>query len=103
MDSVNAIRLGGVAETAARRAADAKSNPAGGGAGFAGALQDAVGATDKLQVDAEDAVKKFASGDLDDVHQVMLAMNRADLSFRMMLEVRNKLVEAYQEVMRMQA
>lgn len=41
-------------------------------------------------------------GEVDDVHQVMLAMDRADLSFRMTLEVRNKLLEAYQEVMRLQ-
>jgi flagellar hook-basal body complex protein FliE len=47
-------------------------------------------------------VKSLAQGEITDVHEVMLAMTRADLSFRMMLEVRNKLLEAYQEVMRMQ-
>ena len=47
------------------------------------------------------AYADFSKGKVDDVHEVMLAMTRADLSFRMVLEVRNKLVEAYQEVMRL--
>jgi flagellar hook-basal body complex protein FliE len=44
----------------------------------------------------------LTTGEVEDVHQVMIAMNEADLAFRMMLEVRNKLVEAYKEVARLQ-
>jgi flagellar hook-basal body complex protein FliE len=57
---------------------------------------------DSLQKRADQAVEGLATGKVKDVHDVMLAMNEADLSFRLMLEVRNKLVEAYQEVSRMQ-
>lgn len=57
---------------------------------------------DSLQKRADQAAEGLATGKVSDVHDVMLAINEADLSFRLMLEVRNKLVEAYQEVSRMQ-
>jgi flagellar hook-basal body complex protein FliE len=79
---------------------DAKAEGPG---SFAETLERAVKGADRLQHEADETVRRFASGDVDDVHQVMLALDRADLSFRMTLEVRNKLVEAYQEVMRLQA
>ncbi len=99
----------------ALRAAEARGFPAAGagpafgaakaeGPGsFAETLEHAVKGANRLQHEADDTVRKFASGDVDDVHDVMLALDRADLSFRMTLEVRNKLLEAYQEVMRLQA
>ena len=73
----------------------------GGGASFADTLKNAVDGANELQNSADETVRRFATGDLEDVHQVMLALDRADLSFRMTLEVRNKLLDAYQEVMRM--
>ena len=87
-------------DPAAADAGAARAAKAGGGT-FADALKDAVRGANDLQNAADDTVKKFAVGDVEDVHQVMLALDRADLSFRMTLEVRNKLLEAYQEVMRM--
>jgi flagellar hook-basal body complex protein FliE len=73
------------------------------GANFAETLQNAVQGADRLQNEADETVRKFAAGEVDDVHDVLMALDRADLSFRMTLEVRNKLLEAYQEVMRLQA
>lgn len=76
---------------------------AGGGSGSFGKLvESTLTETERLQDQADGMVKSLAQGEITDVHQVMLAMNRADLSFRMMLEVRNKLLDAYQEVMRTQ-
>ena len=51
---------------------------------------------------AEEAVKALAAGKIENVHEVMLAEVEADLSFKMLAQTRNKLVEAYKEVMRMQ-
>lgn len=51
---------------------------------------------------AERAVNDLAMGETDNLHQVMLAVAQADLAFRLALEVRNKLIEAYQEIQRMQ-
>ena len=69
---------------------------------FGGVLKDLLAETDELQHEADKAVDQLLAGEKQDVHEVMLSMAKADVSFRMMLEVRNKLVEAYQEVMRMQ-
>jgi flagellar hook-basal body complex protein FliE len=76
--------------------------PSGGKGSFAALVDKTLTETERLQDTADGMVKSLAQGEITDVHQVMLAMNRADLSFRMMLEVRNKLLDAYQEVMRMQ-
>src|SRR5437016_1013774 len=54
------------------------------------------------QVSAERAVQDLAAGRTDDIQQVVLAANRADIAFRFFLEVRNRLADAYQELMRMQ-
>jgi flagellar hook-basal body complex protein FliE len=49
-----------------------------------------------------DAIRELATGQTDNLHEVLLTVAKADLSFRTILEVRNRLTEAYQEVMRMQ-
>jgi len=54
------------------------------------------------QLNAERAVKDLVAGKIENVHEVMLAEAEADISFRMLLQARNKLVEAYKEIMRMQ-
>ncbi|MDL1971650.1 MAG: flagellar hook-basal body complex protein FliE [Deltaproteobacteria bacterium] len=56
---------------------------------------------DRQQKAAESAINQFLAGKMD-VHQVMIALEKADLSFRLLMKIRNKLLEAYQEIMRMQ-
>lgn len=68
---------------------------------FGATLKGFISEVDGLHKASDQAVKDFASGKVEDVHEVMVAMNKADLSFRMVLEIRNKIVEAYQEVMRL--
>ena len=48
------------------------------------------------------AVDKFVSGESDNVHQMMMALQKADVSFQLMMQVRNKLVAAYEDIQRMQ-
>ena len=57
---------------------------------------------DDLHKKAEVATGKMVTGELKDVHQVIMAMEEAQTSFRLMMEVRNKMIEAYREVIRMQ-
>lgn len=72
------------------------------GGSFAHLLVDGVnGVNDKL-LQADAAVKAFAIDDSVPLHQVTLALEQARLSFELMLQVRAKLVEGYQEIMRMQ-
>jgi len=57
---------------------------------------------DKMQKASEQAVKDYASGEITDIHEVMVAVEEANLSFQLMMEVRNRLLESYREIMRMQ-
>lgn len=73
-----------------------------GGPGFGELLQNAVEAVNSMQHEAgrlEDAVAK---GENVNIHQAVIAGEKAGLSFRLLMQVRNKMIEAYQDVMRMQ-
>lgn len=71
-----------------------------GGATFADALGQALGAVEKLQVDGDRSAAQAALGG-GNLHETALALEKADTAMRVAVKVRNKLVEAYQDVMRM--
>jgi flagellar hook-basal body complex protein FliE len=70
--------------------------------GFARSLNDLLGGASAQDAKASEAVQQLATGQTDNLHGVALAAAKADLSLRLVVEVRNKLQDAYQEVMRMQ-
>jgi len=72
------------------------------GPSFGAVLADSLAQVSSLQHQAERAITQLASGGPASLHETMLALEKADLSFRLMMQVRNKIVEAYQEVLRMQ-
>lgn len=79
-----------------------KAGAAGAGQGsFAGLLQDAVSQTSRLQHEADALTEQVAKGRSGDLAATMIAIEKAQISFQLMLQVRNKVVEAYQEIMRM--
>ena len=80
-------------------AASPKSAP---GSGFQSVLADAVGRVDQFQQNSAASIDKFLSGEDEEVHKVALATQQAELTFDLFLQVRNKVISAYQEVMRMQ-
>ena len=69
---------------------------------FAGALEKMVSEVNQKQVAAGQAVHDLQSGQSASLHQTMIAMEEASVSFQLMVEVRNKVLESYQELMRMQ-
>jgi len=71
-------------------------------AAFNNLVQGFVNDTNTQQIQADVAVERLATGQTDSVHETMMALAKADLSLRMFMEVRNKVIDAYQEVMRMQ-
>lgn len=75
---------------------------AGADKGFADILNKVVTEADGAQKASDTVLNDFMNGNGGSPHDVLIALNKADLSFRMMLEVRNKLLDAYQEVMRTQ-
>jgi flagellar hook-basal body complex protein FliE len=70
--------------------------------GFKDRLAKVLGDVNQLQLDSGEAAQKFVSGEIDDVHDVMIAAEKASVSLELTLEVRNKLLEAYREIMRIQ-
>jgi len=69
---------------------------------FGKILKGKVEEINKLQLDADSAIAKVELSDSGSIHEAMIAMEKASISFKTMLQVRNKILEAYQEVMRMQ-
>lgn len=69
---------------------------------FSGALADAINAVQTVQNNAAEKVQRFLEGEGGDLHQLAMEQQKASLTFDMFLQVRNKVVQAYQEVMRMQ-
>lgn len=63
-------------------------------------LKEAIGKLEQIQSDADRAVRELASGG--DITQAVIAMQKAELSFQLMIEVRNRLINAYEEIQRMQ-
>ena len=72
------------------------------GDGFGTALTDAIDRVDAAQKGADAQVEAFVAGEQENLHEVMISMNQAELSLQLMTEVRNRLLETYQELMRMQ-
>jgi len=72
------------------------------GASFANTLTESLDKVNDLQKEADKAIEDFAVGKTRNIHETMIAVNKADLAFRLTMQVRNKIVEAYQEVMRTQ-
>jgi len=72
------------------------------GTPFANLLTEAVGQVEKLEGQARSAVEGLMSGKGVDVHEAMIATEKADMGFQMVLSVRNKALSAYQQVMGMQ-
>ena len=73
-----------------------------GGSSFQSVFADAVSKVESFQNNAQQSVEKFLSGEGEELHHVALASQQAELSFQLFMQVRNKIVSAYQEVMRMQ-
>ena len=70
--------------------------------GFVETLRGAIDQAEQLQGQAEEKVSGLMEGNGTDVHSAMIAVEKADLSFQLMMQVRNKIVAAYQEIERMQ-
>lgn len=81
---------------------DAPSGTSGTPAPFSDLLTDAVGQVNQLETQAKSAVEGLMTGSGVDVHQAMIATQKADMAFELALAVRNKAVAAYQSVMGMQ-
>jgi len=69
---------------------------------FGDILKKSIEQVNDAQLQADAAIKAAASGENTDIHDTMIAIQKADVSLKLMMEVRNKLLEAYQDIMRTQ-
>ena len=69
---------------------------------FKDILVEAVSEVQKLQEEADTTIKQLVSGEIKDVTEVMIAVQKADTAFQTLMAVRNKVITAYEEIMRMQ-
>ena len=72
------------------------------GPSFAETLKQALGEVNRLQVEADQASMALVTGQTKDLHQVVIATEKAGLALQLTIQIRNKVLEAYQEIMRMQ-
>lgn len=71
------------------------------GKSFKDLLSDSIAEVNQLQKDGEVAQAALASGQTDDIEGVMTAVRKAELAFKTLMQIRNKLVDAYDEIQRM--
>jgi flagellar hook-basal body complex protein FliE len=74
----------------------------GSSASFGSVVKDAVQSLDKSQKGAEQEMARAVTGESPDLHRTIIALQTADLGFQFALQVRNKVIGAYEEIMRMQ-
>lgn len=73
----------------------------GQGESFVDTLKDAIGDVNNLCQEADRAVQELATGKDKDIHNTMIALEKAEVSFQLMMQVRNKIISAYETIMRM--
>ncbi len=105
MNSVSNVDIDQVLSQMRRMASQASAQPAeteaGSGVSFGGLLKQSIDAVNETQVQASGMKQAFELGEDVDLAEVMVAAQKSSLTFQGMVQVRNKLVEAYKEVMNM--
>ena len=95
LDAISKISLQNNVEKIGKKESD-------GGEGFLSVLKDTMNEVNTMQKKGEEAVASIATGSVRDLHQAAITIDKAELSMKMMLEVRNKALSAYKEVLRTQ-
>jgi flagellar hook-basal body complex protein FliE len=69
---------------------------------FADVLKDSISKVGEIEKEADQEAEKLARMETQDIHSTMIAIEKADITFQLMMQVRNKILNAYEEIMRMQ-
>ena len=100
MSNINSLANVGTADLLKQKSK--LENSASGGDAFANQLKSALNEVNELQETKEVAVADLATGQVKDLHQAAIAIGKAELSMKLMLEIRNKALNAYKEIGRTQ-
>lgn len=96
------MHINGIAGQLGTPQAGTRSSAADAARGFGNFLKGAVSEVNQLHHEANQAVEALTAGRSQDVHNTMIALQKADVSFQLLMQIRNKVVSAYETVMRMQ-
>jgi len=99
---MNNVSLGNIGSVAIPEPASLDIGGSGGGASFTDVLKSAVDSVNASNDSAAAQVKNVLQGSGGDLNSVMVAVEKADVSFQLMMQVRNKIVSAYQDIEKMQ-
>jgi flagellar hook-basal body complex protein FliE len=98
IDKINGIQnISGINKVNPAQKANESSN-----VDFSNMLKDAINDVNNLQKTADKAAVDYSTGKINDVHQVIIAAEKASLSLQLTSQVTNKIIESYKEIMRMQ-
>lgn len=100
-DPVGLIGAGGAGPIRGFGPSGAPGKPEAGGPSFRDVLQDTLREADRLQQDATKAVEDLSTGRRDDLEGVISAAQKADIAFKMVQSLRNKVMQAYEEIKQM--
>ena len=100
MSNINSISSPSTAELLKQK--DTLEKSSSGGANFADSLKSALEDVNEIQQESEKAIADLATGQVKDLHQAALAIGKAETSMKLMLEIRNKALNAYKEIGRTQ-
>jgi len=101
MNSINSLAGTSTAELLKQKKGIGSASSSG-GVDFAQHLKSALNEVNEYQVSSENAIGDIATGQVKDLHQAALAINKAEISMKLMLEIRNKALSAYKELGRTQ-
>lgn len=99
MANIQSIKSLSTADLLANKSANSVENSS---TDFAQELKNALGNVNQMQVDGEKAMSDISTGSVKDLHQAAIAIDKAEISMKLMLEVRNKALNAYKEITRTQ-
>jgi len=70
------------------------------GTDFSKVLLDSLKEVNKLQIESEKSIQELSAGKKENIHETMIAIEKASISFQMMMQIRNKIIEAYDQLMK---
>ena len=78
-----------------------KPEPPSNSVSFGNMLMDSINQVNRLQVEADSSINDLAAGKQSDIHRTMIAMEKASISFELLMQIRNKVISAYDKIMNM--
>jgi flagellar hook-basal body complex protein FliE len=101
-DSNRLLETGRTASELRNERMNAESGASGEVRSFADTLKAAVNSVNELSQESNEQLQKLATGENKNIPEVMIAAEKSAVAFKLLMQVRNKMIEAYQEVMKMQ-